>query len=101
MLEDTRALLEQGEAALAAGDWRAARVAYRDALAAEEMPEALFGLGTALWWLGEVTEAMPCWEAAYAGFQRRSDPVMAVNVAIVISFTYSANFGNVAVAHGG
>lgn len=100
MLQGAQALLEQGEAALAAGDWRAARVAYRDALAVEDVPEAFFGLGTALWWLGEVTEAMPCWEAAYAGFRRRSDPVMAVNVAIVISFTYSANFGNVAVANG-
>ena len=100
MLESTRALLEQGETALAAGDWRAARARYRGALAVEESPEALFGLGTALWWLGEVTEAMPCWEAAYAGFQRRADPVMAVNVAILISFTYSANFGNYAVANG-
>ncbi len=93
-------LLERGDAALAAGDWLAARGAYRDSLAGEETPDAFFGLGTALWWLGEVTEAMRCWEAAYAGFQRRSEPAMAVNVAIGISLAYSGNFGNYAVANG-
>lgn len=92
--------LERGDAALAAGEWPAARAAYRDALAGEETPEAFFGLGTSLWWLGEVPEAVRCWEAAYAGFQRRSDPVMAANVAIGISLVYSANFGNHAVANG-
>ncbi|CAN5831875.1 hypothetical protein BH23ACT1_BH23ACT1_03470 [soil metagenome] len=58
------------------------------------------GLATALWWLGEVSEAMRCWEAAYAGFRRRGDSVQAVVVAVHLSLLHNANFGNRAVSAG-
>jgi hypothetical protein len=47
--------LAVGEAALAAGDWEAAREAFEAALAHEDTPAAHDGLGRALWW----TEVRP------------------------------------------
>ena len=45
--------LARGHSALASGDWAAARSAFAGALAVEAFPEALDGLGRALWWLRE------------------------------------------------
>ncbi len=73
----------------------AARVALSAAV--ELLPndaEALFGLGTAQWWLGEVPEAMACWEQAYAASIHAGDRVQAVNTAVSLSLLYNANFGN-------
>ena len=44
--------------ALAAGDWSAARAGFEAAVAEDESPEALSGLGTALFWLGETDAAV-------------------------------------------
>ena len=43
----------EGYEALASGDWEAARAAFESALTRDESPEALDGLGRALWWLRE------------------------------------------------
>ena len=51
-------LLVAGQAALAAGDWPAARTAFEAALADEETPEALSGSGTVAMWLGEMEAAV-------------------------------------------
>jgi len=96
----TSALLEAGDAALAAGDWAAARTAYGEALDAGETAEGLLGLGTAHWWLGEVRESCSYWERAYAAFRRRPDPGQAATVAVGLSLVYDANCGNRAVAAG-
>ena len=93
-------LLGAGEAALAAGDWTAARAAFEEALGLGETPEVLSGLGTARWWLGEIQSAMSSWERAYAGFLKRDDPVQAVQVAIILSLLQNANFGNRVVSAG-
>jgi hypothetical protein len=45
--------LATGAAALEAGRWEEARAAFAAALAGEETPQALDGMGVALWWLGE------------------------------------------------
>ena len=50
--------LAAGQAALAAGDWAAARAAFEAALAEEETPEALSGLGTTAMWQGEMEAAV-------------------------------------------
>lgn len=94
------ATIEAGQEALARGAWEEARSAFEDALRAEELPEVLFGLGEATWWLGEVRESVRCWEQAYAAFRRRPDPVQAANVALQLGFLYQANLGNHAAAAG-
>jgi hypothetical protein len=49
----------EGYEALAVGNWDAARAAFETALAVEEFPEALDGLGRALWWLRESESLLP------------------------------------------
>ncbi len=93
-------LLAAGNEALKTGDWSAARVAFESALEQEETGEALFGLGDALWWLGEVESAVRCRERAYAEFCERSDPVQAAIVAMRLCLTFRANFGNHAASRG-
>lgn len=93
--------LEAGQAALAAGDWPRAVAAFESVLDDDPtLPEALAGLGSALWWTNRVAEAAGLWERAYAGFRRRPDPVEAVLLAVNLSLTYGANFGNPAAASG-
>ena len=64
-----------------------------------ETAEVLFGLGSALWWLGETRESVRSWEQAYAAF-RTIDPVQATNVPLQLGFVYQANLGNDAAAAG-
>lgn len=78
----------------------AARDSFRAALEVGETPEALNGLGQALWWLGETHDSIDCRERAYAGFRRRPDPVQAATVALVLCLHYRANMGNLAASVG-
>lgn len=93
-------LLAVGNEALKAGDWGAARDSFRAAIAREETPEALDGLGEALWWLGETHASVDHRERAYAGFRRRPDPVQAASLALGLSIHSRANLGNRAAAAG-
>ncbi len=86
--------------ALAAGDWSAARSGFAAALAQDESPEALSGLGTALFWLGETDAAVAATERAYAGFRRRQDPASAAFEAIGLFLIYGSSLGNLAAASG-
>jgi DNA-binding CsgD family transcriptional regulator len=92
--------MEKGAAALRAGDWQAARAWFEAALEHAESPEALLGLGTALWWLGETKAAVRAQERAYAEFRRRSDLATAAFTAISLCMTYRASLGNYAVSRG-
>jgi DNA-binding CsgD family transcriptional regulator len=106
-------LLRTGQKALAKGAWEDARSAFEGVLGqhdpasfasgvedgSAETAEVLFGLGSALWWLGEIREAVRWWELAYAMF-RPIDPVQATNVALQLGFLYQANLGNEAAAAG-
>jgi hypothetical protein len=56
-------------AALEAGRWEEARAAFAAALAEGETPEALDGMGAALWWLGETQAGVDHTERAYAEFR--------------------------------
>jgi DNA-binding CsgD family transcriptional regulator len=105
--------LRGGKEALARGAWEEARSAFQEVLGQrdranfssgtadhpEETAEVLLGLGTALWWLGEIREAVSWWEQAYTVF-RPVDPVQATNVALQLGFVYQANLGNDAAAAG-
>jgi ATP/maltotriose-dependent transcriptional regulator MalT len=92
--------LAAGQAALEAGDWEEARAAFEAALAERETPEALDGLGRALWWLGETRASVAHTERAYAGFRRAGDAVRAALAAINLCVTWVSNFDNHAAARG-
>lgn len=97
---ESTASIQAGQEALGRGAWEEARSALEQALRADDSPEVLFGLGEALWWLGEILESARCWERAYVAFRRLPDPVGAANVALQLTFLYQDNLGNHAAAAG-
>ena len=97
---DAEESFAKGYEALASGNWVAARDAFRSALETADSPEALDGLGRALWWLREEREAVVCRERAYAGFRRDGELARAARIALWLSREYSLAFGNDAVAGG-
>jgi tetratricopeptide (TPR) repeat protein len=92
--------LATGTAALEAGRWEEARAAFAAALAEHETPQALDGMGVALWWLGETRASVDHTERAYAGFRRAGDTVPAAVAAISLCVTWISNFDNHAAAGG-
>jgi DNA-binding CsgD family transcriptional regulator len=92
--------VEAGFQAMAAGDWGGARDAFSAALAAAEVPEAFFGLATALFWLGDLAGTIANCEKAYAGFRRRPDPVLAAGAALALVGYNKGYLGNTAAARG-
>jgi DNA-binding CsgD family transcriptional regulator len=97
---DVSTILEQGEAALTAGDWANAVDLFRAAIDTEPHPAAQFGLATALWWQGEIRESLRAWTAAYGGFRRAGAALEAALVAVSLSLFYDTNLGNRVVASG-
>jgi DNA-binding CsgD family transcriptional regulator len=90
----------EGYESLASGDWVSARAAFETALAVEEFPEALDGLGRALWWLRESEQAVVYRERAYSGFRRDGQLARAARVALWLSREYALVWGNEAAANG-
>jgi DNA-binding NarL/FixJ family response regulator len=87
-------------AALAEGDWATAASSFSEVLDSEPHPAASFGLGSALWWQGEIREALRNWTTAYQGFRRSGALAEATMAAIQLAFVYRANLGNDIVALG-
>ncbi|HEX5503329.1 MAG TPA: response regulator transcription factor [Thermomicrobiales bacterium] len=97
---DAEALLAAAREALGTGEWSAAAASFEAVLQRAETAEALFGLGSALWWLGE-TEASVRYQArAFAAFRQSGDPAQAVLVAISLYFVHRISLGDSAVARG-
>jgi ATP/maltotriose-dependent transcriptional regulator MalT len=94
------AALAEGYEALATGAWEAARDAFTELLDRSEMPEALDGLGRALWWLGDERGAIVNRERAYAGFRRDGELARAARIALWLSREYTLAYGNEAAARG-
>ncbi len=92
--------LATGYESLASGDWEGARAAFAASLDVSESPEALDGLGRALWWLREERDAVVNRERAYAGFRRDGDLARAARIALWLSREYALAFGNEAAAGG-
>jgi DNA-binding CsgD family transcriptional regulator len=92
--------LAPARVALGAGRWEEARAAFAAALAERETPEALEGMGIALWWLGETRASVAHTERAYAGFRRAGDAVSAAVAAMSLCVTWISNFDNHAAAGG-
>ena len=59
-----------GKAALAAGNWAAARSAFETALEEEDSAAAHDGLARALWWIEGPARAVAERIRAYAGYRR-------------------------------
>lgn len=89
-----------GFQAMATGDWRGARDAFSAVLAVAEVPEALFGLANALFWLGDLAGTIANCEKAYAGFRRRGDPMFAAGAALALVGYNKGYLGNTAAARG-
>jgi hypothetical protein len=90
-----------GYEALASGDWEAARATFESALQAEDSPEALDGLGRALWWLRDTEQAVVHRERAYSGFRRDGEFARAARIALWLSREYALVWGNEAAATAG
>ena len=89
-----------GFAAMATGNWSAARDAFSAVLEVAEVPEALFGLANALFWLGDLAGTIANCEKAYAGFRRRGDPMFAAGAALSLVGYNKGYLGNTAAARG-
>jgi ATP/maltotriose-dependent transcriptional regulator MalT len=92
--------LAAGEAALAAGQWAEARVAFDAALACSESAAALFGSAVARWWMGENHSSVERCTRAYALFRHEGDTANAVQCAVWLGIVYKANYANFAAANG-
>lgn len=92
--------LRAGHAALEAGTWPQAQHAFERALAIEETPEALEGLGLAAWWLDLAPVVFDARERAYRAYRHRGDQVSAARVAVWIAWDSAAFRGEVGVAKG-
>lgn len=94
-------LIAEGRAALARGDWSAARSAFGAALARADTPEACYGLALAEEWAGDFDAAVRLYERAFAGYRGRGETRLPALIAgRELSFLYTAVFGNIAVASG-
>jgi DNA-binding CsgD family transcriptional regulator len=89
-----------GYEALASGDWEVAREAFETAVAAGDSPEALDGLGRALWWLRDSEGAVVHRERAYSGFRRDGELARAARIALWLSREYAVVWRNDAAANG-
>jgi DNA-binding CsgD family transcriptional regulator len=72
--------------ALTRGDWTTARQLFEQSLASGETAEALEGLGTAAFFLGDAELAIATRERAYALYREAGRPVDAARVAIGVAW---------------
>lgn len=98
MAHDER--IKAGRAALAEGRWEDAQSAFEAALREAESPEALEGLGRALWWLSDARGSARRRERAFVLFRQAGEQARACAVAVDLVITYLVNLGNRAAAHG-
>jgi DNA-binding CsgD family transcriptional regulator/tetratricopeptide (TPR) repeat protein len=92
--------LAVGEAALAAGEWEAARDAFKAAIGQVDDPTAHDGLARALWWIEGSRSAVAERTRAYSGYRHRGDERAAAHVALWIAHEYEVGLGNPAAAGG-
>ena len=77
--------LLDGQQALESGRWEDARAAFEAALAAQETPDALAGLGHALWFLCFVAEGIAMRERAFDAYVRDGRCDEAARIAVWVS----------------
>jgi DNA-binding CsgD family transcriptional regulator len=86
--------------ALARGAWEEARTGFEAALALQETPEALEGLGLATWWLDDGRAVFAAREQAYRLYHARGDRRGAGRVALSLAEDALYFRGQPAVARG-
>src|SRR5262245_1095296 len=69
-----------GQAALLQAAWHEARIHFEAALATGETPEALEGLGTAAWWLSDISTVFTARERAYRLYRESKEDRCAARV---------------------
>jgi DNA-binding CsgD family transcriptional regulator len=99
-LAQTDVSTAEGYEALASGDWQRARAAFESAVSSGDSPDALDGLGRALWWLRDAEGAVVNRERAYAGFRRDGELARAARIALWLSREYALVWRNDAAANG-
>ncbi len=77
--------LAQGWRALDDAQWDAARAAFAASLDDEETPDALEGLGLAVWFLGDVKEGVALRERAFEGYAQAKRCDDAARIAVWVS----------------
>jgi tetratricopeptide (TPR) repeat protein len=92
--------LTAGRVALETGAWQQAQHAFERALAIEDTPEALEGLGLAAWWLDLAEVVFDSRERAYRAYRSRGDDVSAARLAVWIAWDSAAFRGEDGVANG-
>jgi LuxR family transcriptional regulator, maltose regulon positive regulatory protein len=92
--------LESGWSALSEGDWERARACFEEAVAAEETPEALEGLGWAGYCLDDDRLTFDSRERAYRLYRERGDDPSAARVAAWLAGACLEFRGEPAVANG-
>ena len=92
--------LDAGWAALSEGDWTRARACFEAALAADETPEALEGLGWAGYCLDDARLTFDARERAYRLYRERGDAGSAARVAAWLAAACLEFRGEPAVANG-
>lgn len=100
MAEEVKQWVERGRASLAACDWAEARACFEEAVAREETPEALDGLGQAIYWQGDYPTALELREHAYAGYREAGDRPNAALVAYQLAMLHGLIYGNGAALNG-
>ena len=92
--------MEAAWVALRAADWAAARDGFLEWLADHpDDPEALDGLGRALWWLGQPRDGIDRRREAYALYNRRGERLAAANLATYLAAEHRIA-GDAAAANG-
>jgi ATP/maltotriose-dependent transcriptional regulator MalT len=77
--------LAEGWRALDNAQWEIARAAFTASLAEDETPDALEGLGLALWFLGAVMDGIAARERAFEGYARERRCDDAARIAVWVS----------------
>ncbi len=93
-------IIQEGLAALRAGDWQTAREVYGRALRTAESPQALEGLALAAWWQDDRAAAIDAREQSYRLYRESGDARSAARMALWLSVDYSAFRGEPAISNG-
>jgi LuxR family transcriptional regulator, maltose regulon positive regulatory protein len=93
-------LLHVGRNRLQEGRWEDARTSFQAALAREELPEALEGLGWAAWWLDDAEAVFQARERAFLLYRERDRSTAAARMAIWLAVDHLDFHGASAVARG-
>lgn len=94
------AAIDEGRAALRAGDAERARRAFEQALSEGPSPDAVEGLAQAAYIALDFKAAIDTFEQAYGGFRKNDDQVGAIRVARTLGYLHGAIAGDWAVASG-